>query len=68
MVSEDVSFTSPLAPPPPTLQIVEDNLVAAAGGHDLPVPATQRAIGPPTVLDQPGFADRVNFSTADGKR
>ena len=56
---------SPLPPPPPALKIVEDNFVAAAHRHDLPVPAAQGAPGPPAVLDQPRFAHAVHFTVID---
>ena len=54
-----------LTPPPPALQIVEHDLVAPAGGDDLPVPAAQRFLGPPPILDQPRLADRVDLAIVD---
>src|SRR5437588_392817 len=57
-----------LSPPPPALQIVEDNLVTSAGGDELPISPSQRTIGPPAVLDQPRLADSVDGSAVDDQR
>src|SRR5579884_830523 len=59
---------SALAPPPPTLEVVEDDLVTAAGGHDLPVVAPERALGPPAILDKPRLSDGVDLAAIDRER
>ena len=56
---------SALAPPSPAEQIAEDDLVASADRHDLPVVATQRPLGPPPILDKPRFTDRIHLSAVD---
>src|SRR5690348_5136897 len=58
----------PLSPPPPADQIVEHDLVAPASRHDLPVMPAQGRCGPPSVLDQPRLAHRVDLSALDRAR
>src|SRR5664279_5312567 len=42
-----------LAPPPPTLEIMEHDVVPSARRHDLPVATSQWTVRPPAVLDEP---------------
>ena len=58
----------PLSPPPPAAQILEHHLVTPACRHDLPIASTQRSIGPPAILDQPGLADCVHGTILDRQR
>jgi len=59
---------SALAPPPPTLEIVEDDVVATGRRHDLPVAASQRTIGPPSIFDEPRLTDRLDITSLDDER
>jgi hypothetical protein len=47
---------------------VEDHLIAPASRDDLPVSPAKRAIGPPTIFDQPRFPDRVHGAAVDDQR
>jgi hypothetical protein len=47
---------------------VEDDLITAADGDDLPVTPAQRALGPPTVLEQPTLADAIYLAPFNGLR
>jgi hypothetical protein len=44
---------------------VEHDLVASARGNDLPVATAQGFLGPPSILNQPRLADRVNHAPVD---
>jgi hypothetical protein len=57
-----------LSPPPPALEVVKDDLVASACGDDLVVSPANGAIGPPTILHQPGLADGIDGSPVDQQR
>src|ERR1700742_3129802 len=39
-------------------EVAEHDEVAPVVGHDLPVAAAQRPVGPPAVLDEPGLPGR----------
>jgi hypothetical protein len=55
----------PLPPPPPAHQVTEHHLVTPIDSDDLPVAPPQRTVGPPSVLDQPRLAHRVDDAAAD---
>src|SRR5688500_16193442 len=59
---------SPLPEPPSGLDFPEDDEVAPVHGDDLPVATADRAVGPPTVLDEPGLAHRVHRAAVDDER
>jgi hypothetical protein len=56
-----------LAPPPPTLEIVEHDLVAPADRDDLPIAPPQRLVGPPAIFDEPRFPNGFDVATVDGR-
>jgi hypothetical protein len=47
---------------------MKDDNIAPAGRDHLPVPAADRAIGPPSILDQPRLAYRVDGASVDLER
>jgi hypothetical protein len=47
---------------------VEDDLVTAAGGDDLPIAAAQGTLGPPTIFNQPRLTHAVHDTTVDELR
>jgi hypothetical protein len=54
-----------LAPPPPPDQILEHHLVAPTCCDDLPVATAERSLGPPAILDQPGFTHGIDIPGVD---
>src|SRR4051795_10742021 len=57
-----------MAEPAPVRELAEHDEVAPVDGHHLPVAPAQRPLGPPAILDQPGFADRDDLVAIDGLR
>src|SRR3954454_7507634 len=56
---------SAMAEPASVLELAEHDEVAAVHRHDLPVAPPQRAVGPPTILDEPRLADRDDLMPVD---
>ena len=47
---------------------MEHDLIASACRDHLPVAPPKRPIGPPSILDQPRFPDRINGAAVDEQR